>query len=91
MDAQTLDTFWDACDLIGRDPEIVHGEPVLKGTRLPADILVSNVESFVELSGMTEEQAIEATLKSFPDTPAGADTLRKLLAYQESRLHQLIP
>lgn len=89
MEPAPIDAFWDGCELTSRDPEIVHGEPVLKGTRLPADTLVSNVESFMELSGMTEEQAIDATLKSFPDVPGGAETVRRLLAYHESHLHLL--
>jgi len=84
-----VDTFWDDCDLVSRDPEIVHGEPVMKGTRLPADTLVGNVEAFQDLQGMTEEQAIDATLQCFPDTPGGQETLRALLRYQEARLHQL--
>jgi uncharacterized protein (DUF433 family) len=76
-----IDTFWDDCDLVHRDPEIVHGTPVLKGTRLPADTLVENVEAYIELRGMTEDQAIDATLKSFPDTPGGKD----------AHLHQPVP
>ena len=85
------DRFWDDCPLVHRDPEIVHGAPVLKGTRLPADALVENVEAFMEIDGMTEERAIEETLECFPDTPGGKDTLRKLLAYQEAHLHQAQP
>jgi uncharacterized protein (DUF433 family) len=85
------DQFWDDCPLVSRDPEMVHGTPVLKGTRLPADTLVGSVESYEELSGMTEDQAIDATLEDFPSTPGGKDALRALLAYQESRLHQPQP
>jgi uncharacterized protein (DUF433 family) len=85
------DTFWDDCPLVERVPGKVSGAPVLKDTRLPADTLVGNVESFMELEGMTEEQAIDATLECFPDMPGGKDTLRTLLAYQESHLHQLQP
>jgi uncharacterized protein (DUF433 family) len=86
-----VDRFWDDCNLVHRDPEIVHGTPVLKGTRLPADTLVGNVEAFMEIDGMNEEQAIKATLDCFPDTPGGADTVRKLLAYQELHLSQAQP
>ena len=80
--------LWDDCPLVHRDPEIVHGAPVLKGTRLPADTLVENVEAFIEIDGMTEERAIEETLECFHDTPGGKDMLRKLLAYQEAHLYQ---
>jgi hypothetical protein len=90
------DEFWDGCSLVGRDPEMVHGAPVIKDekgelTRLPADTLVENVEAFMELSGMSEDQAIAATLDSFPSTPGGAETIRQLLAYQEAHLRQLQP
>lgn len=91
MEAPEVDTFWDDCDLVHRDSEIVHGAPVLKGTRLPADTLTGNVESFMELAGMTEDQAIDATLECFPGTPGGKETLRALLDYQEAHLHQLQP
>jgi uncharacterized protein (DUF433 family) len=83
--------FWDDFPLVSRDPEMVHGTPVLKGTRLPADTLVGSVESYEELSGMTGDQAIDATLEDFPSTPGGKDALRELLAYQGSRLHQPQP
>lgn len=82
--------FWKDCELVHSDPEIVSGAPVLKGTRLPADTLTDNVEAYVELQGLTEDQAIAETLASFPSTPGGADTIRKLLAYQEAHL-QLQP
>jgi hypothetical protein len=36
---------------------------------------------------LTEDEAIDTKLQSFPSTPGGADTIRKLLAYQEARLH----
>jgi uncharacterized protein (DUF433 family) len=91
MDAAEADTFWDDCDLVSRDPEIVHGAPVLKGTRLPADTLVENVEAFMELDRMTKEEAIEETLECFPSAPGGKDTLRKLLAYHEAHLNQAQP
>jgi hypothetical protein len=71
-----------------RDSETLHGAPVLKGTRLPADTLVENVETFQGLDGMTMDQPVDATLNCFPNTPGGKDTLRKLLAYNESHLHE---
>ena len=66
-----VDTFWDGCSLVERVEGKVSGAPVLRDTRLPADALVGNVESFMELEGMTEQQAIDATLDCFPDTPGG--------------------
>jgi uncharacterized protein (DUF433 family) len=91
MEAFESDNFWSGCDLIERVPGKVSGAPVLKGTRLPADILVGNVEGHMELRGLSQDQAIAATLKCFPRTPGGAETIRKLLAYQEAHLHQFQP
>jgi uncharacterized protein (DUF433 family) len=73
------DFFWNDCDLVHRDPEIVHGTPVLKETRLPADAIVENVESFMEMDGLTVDQAIAETLDCFPGTPGGAGTIRASL------------
>ena len=86
-----MDDFWKDCDLLSRDIDVVSGVAVLKGTRLPADTLVSNVESFVELDGMSEDQAINATMEAFPEIPGGEGTLRSLLAYQAMHLPQLQP
>ena len=83
------DHFWDDCELVQRDPEVVSGAPVLKGTRLPADTLISNFESFIELEAMGEHEAIDATLEAFPGIPGGKTTLRALLNYQASHIIQL--
>ncbi len=88
MEASENDAFWKDFPLAHRDPETRAGELVLEGTRLTPDSLVSNVESFMELRGMSEPEAVEATLQQFPATPGGADTIRKLLAYQEAHLHE---
>ncbi len=91
------DSFWDGLpSLVGRDPEMVHGTPVVRDergklTRLPADTLVENVEAFMELEGLSEDAAIKATLEQFPSTPGGAPTIRALLAYQAAHLPQLQP
>ncbi len=72
---QEIDTFWDDLpSLVGRHPEVVHGAPFVKGengglTRLPADTLTGNVEAYIELQGMTKDQAIAATLENFPVRP----------------------
>ncbi len=89
MNTTLNNTFWDDCELVSRDPEVVSGAPVLKGTRLPADTLVENVEAFEELEGMSEDQAISATLEAFPTTPGGMETIRTLLAYQAAHIPQL--
>jgi uncharacterized protein (DUF433 family) len=91
METVEVETFWDSCPLIERVPGKVSGAPVLKGTRVPADTIVGNVEAHMELRGLSKDAAITATLKSFPTTPGGAETIRRLLAYQESHLRQLQP
>ena len=55
------DNLWDGCSLVERLEGKLSDAPVLKNTRLPADALVGNVESFMELEGMTEQQAIDAS------------------------------
>jgi uncharacterized protein (DUF433 family) len=89
MEANEIDNFWEGFPLVHRDPETRAGEPVLKGTRLTPNALVENVEAFIELRGMSEPEAVQATLKQFPGVPGGAETIRQLLAYQESHTHEL--
>ncbi len=36
---------WSACDLVEVVPGKVWGRPVVKGTRIPADVIVSNFEA----------------------------------------------
>jgi uncharacterized protein (DUF433 family) len=67
--------------LVSRDPEIVHGEPVFKDTRMPVETAIENYHTFRELEGMSDEEAIKATPESFPTIP-GADGLHAVLAYE---------
>ena len=71
---------WADCPLIESDPEKVHGVPVFKGTRLPAETITDNVQAFLD-EGLSLDQAIAETLKSFPTVPNGADGIRALLSY----------
>ena len=89
-----MDDFWDECELAGRDPQMRAGAPVFKDehgqlTRLAIDDVIGNVEAFEELEGMSEDQAIDATLDAFPGTPGGKAAIRTLLAYQAAHLPQL--
>ena len=79
---------WSSCPLIVSDPEIVHGQPVLIGTRVPAETVVENVEAYLE-EGLSLDQAIDATLECFPSVPEGAEGIRAILAYRGS--HQAEP
>jgi uncharacterized protein (DUF433 family) len=39
---------WSDCPLVEVKPDVQHGRPVLKGTRMPADDIVENWEAGVE-------------------------------------------
>ncbi len=75
--------FWAACELTESVPDRVSGAPVFKGTRLPADTIVDNVDAYME-EGMTLNEAIRATLDDFPGVPAGGAGVRRLLAYRDA-------
>lgn len=79
---------WLDCPLISSDPEIVHGAPVFKGTRMPVQTAVENYHAFRELEGMSDEQAVKETLECFPTIP-GVEGLRAVLAYEAAHEHQL--
>ena len=89
MEANKIDNFWEGFPLVHSDPEIRGGEPVVKGSRLTPDALVENVEAFMELRGMSEPEAVRATLEQFPGVPGGAETIRQLFEYQETHIHEL--
>ncbi len=38
---------------------------------------------------MSEPDAVQATLQQFPGIPGGVETIRQLLAYQETNTHEL--
>jgi uncharacterized protein (DUF433 family) len=82
---------WKDCPLVSIDADIVHGEPVFKGTRLPVEIATDEVYAYMELRGQSEEEAIASALDSFPTTPGGAAAIRAVLAYREAHEHQLQP
>ncbi len=79
---------WTDCPLVSSDPQVVHGEPVFKGTRLPASTVVENVAAYLD-EGLSLDEAIEATLDNFPTVPNGADGIRAVLAYRATQDHQL--
>jgi hypothetical protein len=87
MDAQD----WKDCPLVSIDADVVHSEPVFKGTRLPVEIVTHEVYAYLELRGQSEEDAIASALDSFPTTPKGATAIREVLAHREAHEHQLQP
>jgi uncharacterized protein (DUF433 family) len=40
---------WTECEIVESVPGKVSGTPVLVGTRIPADALTCNVDSFIEV------------------------------------------
>jgi uncharacterized protein (DUF433 family) len=80
---------WLGCDLLESIPGKVSGEVVFKNTRLPVETIVGNVDAFMEIDGMSEDNAIEATFNSFPSVPGGMNGIRAVLAYRAAREPQL--
>ena len=69
---------WTGCDLVEVDPDKVGGQPVVKGTRVPAEVVLID-----EAYGRTPEQ----THASFPTL--AVQTIRELLAFSHSHEPQL--
>ena len=82
---------WKDCPLVSIDPEVKHGAPVFKGTRLEVETVTDEVYAYMELRGQAEDRAIASALESFPTTPGGAAAIRDVLAYPEAHEHQLQP
>ena len=79
---------WKDCALVVSDQEIMHGEPVFKGTRLTADTVVDNVDAYLD-EGLALDEAINETLENFPTVPGGASGIRGILSYRAEQLQQL--
>jgi uncharacterized protein (DUF433 family) len=81
---------WSDCPLVRIDPEVVHGEPVFDGTRMPVEIAIENYYAFREIDGLSGEQAVTETLNCFPTIPS-AEALRNVIAFGAARATQLTP
>jgi uncharacterized protein (DUF433 family) len=64
---------WSECEMVERVPGKVGGRPVVKGTRIPADTILTDEEL-----GAT----VEETHESFPSL--SVETIRSLRAYGQS-------
>ena len=71
---------WSECDLVESVAGKVGGKPVVKGTRIPADTILTDEEL-----GAT----VEETHESFPSL--SLDTIRSIRAYGHSHKPQLQP
>lgn len=68
---------WSGCDLVEVDPEKVGGQPVVKGTRIPAEVVLIDEEF-----GRTPEQ----TRAIFPTL--SLQTIQALLVFAHARQPQ---
>lgn len=41
------------------DPEVKHGEPVIKGTRVPVDVILGSLASEMSIEEVCEEYGVE--------------------------------
>jgi uncharacterized protein (DUF433 family) len=71
---------WSECDLVESVAGKVGGRPVVKGTRIPADTILTDEEL-----GAT----VEETRESFPSL--SLDTIRRIRAYGHSHKPLLQP
>ncbi len=78
-------SFGSECPPISIDPQVVHGEPVFEGTRMPVEIAIDNYYAFREIDGLSDEQAVTETLDCFPTIPC-AEALRSVLDFEASRV-----
>ena len=64
---------WSGCDLVEVSPGKHSGDPLIKGTRIPADAIVSNFETGSPLEEIAE---------NYPS--ASMETIKALLAFAEA-------
>jgi uncharacterized protein (DUF433 family) len=85
MESMTVESpaFWNDCPLVWADPETKHGAVVFKETRLEPETVIGAVDAYMELEGLSEDEAIEAAYKDHPTAP-GKDAIRQVLAYFEA-------
>jgi uncharacterized protein (DUF433 family) len=81
---------WSSCPLIERVPGLHSGDPVFVRSRLPVSAVVQNYDDFLE-DGMTPDEAVAETLKTYPTTPGGADAIRAVLEYRATHEPHLQP
>jgi uncharacterized protein (DUF433 family) len=81
---------WEGCPLVSIDPEVMHGEPVFRGTRMPVADAIEDYYAYLDLEGKSEEEAVNAVLASFSTIPS-PEALRAVLAYEAAHEHPLQP
>jgi uncharacterized protein (DUF433 family) len=71
QEAPTID--WTDCPLVEINPRKLSGAPILRGTRMPADVVLENYEGGSSVEEIAEDFDI-------PET-----SIRSLLAYAATR------
>jgi uncharacterized protein (DUF433 family) len=79
---------WSDCPLVEVIPGKVSGAPLLKNTRLPADAITGNYDSFLD-EGLSPDEAIAETLDCYPE--ASIDTIKAILKYRAEHQFQAQP
>jgi len=62
------------------DPEIRHGRPIIKGTRVPVDIILGSLVGGMEIEEIAKEYGIEKE-----DVFAAIEYAAKIIAKEEVR------
>jgi uncharacterized protein (DUF433 family) len=70
---------WSGCDLVEVIPGKHSGDPLIKGTRIPADAIVSNFEA---------GSSLEEIAENYPS--ASMETIKALIAFAHSRRMQMV-
>lgn len=69
---------WSGCDLLEVIPGKVSGAPLIKGTRIPADAILSNFDS---------GSPIEEIAENYPS--ASVETIRALISFAQKKRMRL--
>ncbi len=64
------------------DPEIRHGKPVIKGTRVPVDIILGSLVGAMKIKEIAQEYGIEKE-----DVLAAVEYAAKIIAKEEVRAY----
>jgi uncharacterized protein (DUF433 family) len=65
-------------DRIIIDPEIRHGKPVIKGTRVPVDVILGSLAGGMEIREIAEEYGIKRE-----DVQAAVEYATKIISSEE--------
>ena len=67
---------------IGIDPEIRHGKPVIKGTRVPVDVILGSLAGGMGIKDISEEYGTQKE-----DVLAAIEYAAKIVAKEEIKVY----